>query len=467
MNFSKTIAKIPDGFAVKVFPDAGITVTGEMLRENSGRCATWLQKQGYKGIGIHMGNCPEFLYLFAGALRAGVRVTLYNALMSTDDSVFTKEKTAEIISERDEIDFSEYEWRIDEPIVRLPTSGTSGKRKIIEKCSREFFGGREFRSLWKAALKVVTVRVYNCSPWYHNTGLGILLGSLSGGQFTEISTEKFNPNAMRQYINRTKPNFLICTPTMLTRCIYTGEFHLPPVILCTGEHLPDETIRLLDDHFNGQFLINAYGTTETDGISTLLYSFDSIKPTGRILVTLLRGSGTVFNRNTLPVGCVGRIAKSAKVKITKDGIEQEDGAVGEITVLKKGKSFNTGDMGYVKENLLFVVGRSSNVINRSGEKIIPADIENVIKEYDGVEDVVVFGIPSATHGEDICAVIKTADGKEVVNQTELKEILPKFMIPQYFLFVDEFPMNASRKTDLMKLKEYAERETGVLTGNSE
>lgn len=461
MNFSKTIASIPDDFVVKIFPDAEISATGSMLRENSGQCAAWLQKHGFKAIGIHMGNSPEFLYLFAGALRAGVKVTLYNALKPADDSVFTKEKTAEILSEGNAIRFSEYEWGIDEALVRLQSSGTSGNRKFIEKSSRDFFGRRGFRPLWKAALRIVNVRVYNCSPWYHNTGLGILFATLSGGQCSEITTEKFNPNAMRQYINRTRPNFLICTPSMLTRCIHTGAFSLPPVILCTGEHLPHETIRLLDNHFNGQFLINSYGTTETSVISTLLYAFDSIKITGRVLVALLTKfgvPGSVFNRHTFPADCVGTIPKNVKVRILKDGIEQPEGSVGEIAVTKNHADFNTGDFGYVKGRLLFIVGRSSNVINRSGEKIIPAEIESVIKEFDGVEDAFVFGSPSATHGEDICAVIKTVEGREAVKQSELAEKLPKFMIPQHLFFLRDFPINASGKTDLMKLKDYVKRE---------
>ena len=41
--------------------------------------------------------------------------------------------------------------------------------------------------------------------------------------------------------------------------------------------------------------------------------------------------------------------------------------------------FKTGDIGYVDNGLLFITGRSGYVINRSGEKISPLDIEKVIE----------------------------------------------------------------------------------------
>ena len=64
MNFSQSLSSIPDRFPVKVFPEIGVTVTGDLLRRNSALCAAWLQGQGCEAIGIHMANCPEFLYLF-------------------------------------------------------------------------------------------------------------------------------------------------------------------------------------------------------------------------------------------------------------------------------------------------------------------------------------------------------------------------------------------------------------------
>ena len=97
-----------------------------------------------------------------------------------------------------------------------------------------------------------------------------------------------------------------------------------------------------------------------------------------------------------------------------------------------------------------------NVINRGGEKIIPADIERVIENMENVKSCVVFGIPSETHGEDICAAIESENAAEVVKASDLEHLLPKHMIPRHFIFLDSFPVTESGKVNLSILKSLAE-----------
>lgn len=464
MNFSRTIGFFPDKFIIKEFPDIGITVNGRQLREASSRCAAWLQKQGIRTIGIHMGNCPEFLYLLTGALRAGVKTELFNALKPAESAllVFDRESVQQILQETEEGRFAEYIWDLNEPIIVIPTSGTSGERKIVEKSIRNIFGEKGFHPLIRTALKLTHFRIYNVSPWYHNSGIKLLLMSLAGCAFTEITTYKYNPESMRQYLNITRPGFLLCTPTMLLRCASCGEVFLPPWIICSGERMPTDTIRLLEEKSGGGFLCNIYGTTETGGISNLTYTYGALKPGVRIILSFFHRLGiigAVYKKTTLPDNCVGTICKGVTVKIVKDGIEQQEGATGTITVSKKTKIdsiksefFDTGDVGYIKDNLLFIAGRNSYTINRSGEKILPGEIERVIEGFNGVEAVAVFAVSSATHGEDICAVVKSKDGTALFEIKDLKEKLPKFMLPQYLCFLKEFPVNGSGKTDIAALK---------------
>ena len=460
MDFNKTIGSIPDGFEMVLFPEHGISITGASLRKYSGICAAWLQEQGHKTIGIHIANYPEFIYLLAGALRAGVKVVLLNALneVETDIPVLGREKVAEIIENQGSspAEFSPYEWGIDEPVISIMTSGTSGDRKRIDKSIKNFFGTKGVRPWWKTLIKLFRIRVYNCAPWYHNTGIYLLLLNLSGCLFTQITTGKFNPDKMRQSINSTQPNCILTTPTMLYRSACCGKIRLPSYIICTGEYLSDSTIDLLESNGGGHFLYSSYGTTEAGAISRLTYVFDSVKNSGKILTSFLRLSGlggVIFKKKTRIPYCAGRIHKNVDVKVTQ---------AGEIMVRSKvmiGGSetghFKTGDIGYVDNGLLFITGRSGYVINRSGEKISPLDIEKVIAKMEGVKSVLVFGIPSTTHGEDICAAIESVGGAEVVKASDLENALPKYMIPQRYLFFDHFPLTESGKVNLKKLRTFA------------
>ena len=65
---------------------------------------------------------------------------------------------------------------------------------------------------------------------------------------------------------------------------------------------------------------------------------------------------------------------------------------------------------------------------------------------------------TATHGEDICAAIESENGEPVVSREMLSGLLPKYMLPQHFLFLDKFPLNASGKTDLAALRACAIRQ---------
>lgn len=460
IDFNKTIGSIPDGFETVLFPELGISITGASLRQYSGICAAWLQEQGHKTIGIHIANYPEFIYLFAGAMRAGVKVALLNALndVETDVPVLERDKVAEIIENQGSspAEFSPYEWGIDEPVISIMTSGTSGGRKRIDKSFKNFYGTKGVRPGWKTLIKLLRIRIYNCAPWYHNTGICLVLLNLSGCLFTQITSGKFNPENMRQSINSTLPSFILTTPTMLYRCVSCGKTELPSYIICTGEFMPDPVIDLLERNGGGQLLYNTYGTTETGPISQLTYVFDSIKLSGRIVETILRLtrlSGAIFNKKTRLPHCAGKIYKKADVKIAQSG------AITVRTKVMTGKSetiyLDTGDIGYIEKQLLFFSGRRGFVINRSGEKILPHDIEKVIAKMEGVKSVLVFGIPSTTHGEDICAAIESDGGTEVVKASDLENALPKYMIPQRYLFFDHFPLTESGKVNLKKLRTFA------------
>ena len=478
MDFNKTIGSIPNHFAFVLFPEIGVTVTGESLRMYSSICASWLQNQGFKVIGIRMENCPEFLYLFAGALRSGVKTVFFNALhpAETDLPLFDRERVKTILDSYPPVAkaFTPYVWRMDEPFLSIPTSGTSGNRTFIDKSMQTLFGPKGFRPLWRIVLNMLRVRVYLCSPWYHNTGNSSLMLSLCGAQITEITAGHFNPDDMRRNINETRPQYIISTPTMLHRSICTGEIHLPAYLFFSGEFLPEQTIELLEKTGGWQFLYSSYGTTETGLLSHLAYFPAKRKIPARILRFLLRTSGfgnILFDHQTLPPQCIGPLARNADVRIMKDGVFLGEGEKGEIVARTRmmfssqGTGyFHTGDIGHMKDGLLFISGRKTFVINRSGEKFLPQDIERSLADQPGVRGVAVFGIPSPTHGEDICAAIESENGAAVVSRDDLEGLLPKKMVPQHLFFFESFPLNESGKTDVAAIRDAVLKKWPALKG---
>ncbi|CAD2095142.1 acyl-CoA synthetase, putative [Plasmodium vinckei lentum] len=73
--------------------------------------------------------------------------------------------------------------------------------------------------------------------------------------------------------------------------------------------------------------------------------------------------------------------------------------------------FKTGDIGYVDEdNFLFLSGRIKDIINRGGEKIIPNEIDDVLRTHPIIQDCITFGSKDDVYGEIINAsvIVKSA-----------------------------------------------------------
>ena len=113
-------------------------------------------------------------------------------------------------------------------------------------------------------------------------------------------------------------------------------------------------------------------------------------------------------------------------------------------------------MGYLDDDgYLFLKGRNDEVINVGGEKIIPHDIEQVVRQIPGVEDSAAFGIPHEVFGQTIKLVVKKSENSDLgklVILTHCMKNLEKFKIPSKIEFVDSIPKNEYGKVKRSMLK---------------
>ncbi|MCB0207834.1 MAG: AMP-binding protein [Anaerolineae bacterium] len=68
--------------------------------------------------------------------------------------------------------------------------------------------------------------------------------------------------------------------------------------------------------------------------------------------------------------------------------------------------FNTGDAVEQKNGYLRILGRASELINVGGEKVFPAEVENVILQMDNIKDVSVFGKANPLIGQVVMARVE-------------------------------------------------------------
>jgi acyl-CoA synthetase (AMP-forming)/AMP-acid ligase II len=119
--------------------------------------------------------------------------------------------------------------------------------------------------------------------------------------------------------------------------------------------------------------------------------------------------------------------------------------------------FRTGDIGSLDgDGFLTLHGRKTEMINRGGEKISPAEIDEALQRHPDVAEAAAFAVPHPRLGEDVATAVVLREGA-TATPIELREfLLPRlaqFKIPRRIVFVDRLPRGATGKVQRQRLKE--------------
>ena len=110
-----------------------------------------------------------------------------------------------------------------------------------------------------------------------------------------------------------------------------------------------------------------------------------------------------------------------------------------------------GDLGRIEaDGSVTLIGRGASVINTGGEKVYPAEVEDVITELAGVEDCLVAGVPDERFGQLVAAIVVTAadrhlDASDVI--AAARRSLAGYKVPRLVVFADEVPRAPNGKID--------------------
>jgi acyl-CoA synthetase (AMP-forming)/AMP-acid ligase II len=206
-------------------------------------------------------------------------------------------------------------------------------------------------------------------------------------------------------------------------------------------------IRTTSGAFDGAMadpVIEAYSSTETGRVAGNplppgLRKRGTVGPPADCEVAILDETG-----QPVPAGATGEVVvRGAGVF---DGYENDPAANEQAFY---GDWYRTGDRGsFDADGYLALSGRIKETINRGGEKISPAEIDDALLAHPDVADAAVFAIPHPSLGELVGAAIVPAAGKDMdrAGLTRfLRERLTRIKIPVAFLCVGEIPRGPSGK----------------------
>ncbi|WP_256323953.1 non-ribosomal peptide synthetase, partial [Staphylococcus sp. HMSC62A08] len=199
-------------------------------------------------------------------------------------------------------------------------------------------------------------------------------------------------------------------------------------------------------------IINGYGPTENTIISTFYeiskdFTEREIIPIGKPVsntnVFLMD-----FNDKLVPKGFVGEIYLSG------DGLAK--GYVNNEKEMKKRfienpynpkeRLYKTGDLAkWNNDGDLVYIGRKDNQVKLRGYRVELSEIENQIQLLPGVKEVVVMLLDNHTLASYYSTYNSIVTEKFI--KKSLKKVLPEFMIPVYFIHLNELPLSPNGKID--------------------
>jgi len=307
-------------------------------------------------------------------------------------------------------------------------------------------------------------------PMFHCFGMVLSMTSMMTHGGTLCPIPYFSPKSSLACVNDEKITCFNGVPTMFIAMFNHADFAKTDFSyvrtgIMAGANCPADLMRRAADEMNMREIISVYGQTEASPGCTM---------------------GEVNEDLDHRVETVGSAFPGVECKIIdpETGEELPDGESGEFVArgfnIMKGYYkmpeataqaidadgwLHSGDIcmrtsdGYYK-----VTGRLKDMIIRGGENLYPREIEEFYLTNPKVRDVQIVGVPDERYGEECCAWIILHKG-ETADENEMKEFgnasIARHKVPRYFIFVDEFPMNAAGKILKYKMRDESVEKLGL------
>jgi len=472
-SLSESAARFPQNNAIDFY---GRRLNYSQLKGYADRFASLLTSLGVKKgdrVAMHVRNCPQFLFALYGTSKAGAILVPINpeygerevsnvlsdcrprilvceghetergvVVLRTDpdslltggsDELLEKLETAESQKKGAEI-------APDDVALVMYTSGTAKDPKGVMLTHGNVLANAQSGSKW--CRKNHEDRSLAVLPFSHVLGLvESLCGSILCGSEVVI-LKKFSTREACDAIEREKCTICTGVPPIFMAISRDEGHDLSSLRMCFvgGASMRTQDIEAFERRV-GCELLEGYGLTESAAQLT-------INPPGRA-----------------KHGSVGVPVPGVTFRVVDDnGSDLGPGETGELLfrgpqIMKgywmndhdteralRGGWLHTGDLGYCdEEGYIHLMGRKDEIINVSGYKIIPEEVEGVLMENKKVREACAI----KSHDEEGREMIKAFVVSEGVSERELidwcRERIASYKCPARIEFVDRIPKSASGK----------------------
>ena len=337
----------------------------------------------------------------------------------------------------------------DDDALILYTSGTTGEPKGVVL---------SFRNLAQYPKVMGEMKITDSStmrgcilPMSHIVG-PIVCNELAERGYTLVIFDQINPIALLEGIQKYRINVFESVPIVFQLLLGvknlasydTGSMKIAAMM---GTNIPLPLLRAFQSaqpHIN---VIQGYGLTETSPMITL------VEP----------------DSAAAKMGSIGRAVPGVEVKIVDEkdkelGVDEPGEIITRGPHVMKGYFrrpdataqrirdgwLYTGDVGKRgADGYYYHLGRRDDMIITGGLNVYPAEVENLIYTYPGVQETIVFPIPDAKRGQVIGAAVVARAGAIIAEKellTFLRANLANFKVPDKIVVRESLPRTSSGKT---------------------
>ncbi|MEM1195608.1 MAG: long-chain-fatty-acid--CoA ligase [Pseudomonadota bacterium] len=345
---------------------------------------------------------------------------------------------------------------LDEPVLQLYTSGTTGHPKGAQLSNRNLFSLR--KPSLEEALPWQQFEPSDCvlgaMPVAHIGGTGSGPIAVSNGIRIHILPE-FSPLGALEAIEA-GATLLFLVPAAIQMMIQhpkaaETDFSALRYLMYGAAPMPLELLKEAVRTMPDTGFLQVYGMTETTGTISLLPPEDHS----------LEGNPRMRS--------AGKAVPGVKIEVRgPDNKEVPYGEIGEICILSPSNTagywkrpdataktidpdgwLHTGDAGIMDEDgYVYIQDRIKDMIISGGENVYPAEVESAIYGHPAISEVAVIGIPSEKWGEEVKACVVPKPGMEIDPDDVIgysRDRIAAFKAPKSIDIIPEMPRNASGK----------------------
>ncbi len=508
----------------------GNRILYKKFKNISDRLATALVNLGVKKgdvVALLMPNFPQFLFSFYGILRAGAILTTCSVLYTEHELMYqVNDSGAEVIIAHDSqlekinnirdmtrlrhviitnvLDYTligtknppeitgtiqflnlvektkpnppQFDTNPKEDVALLQyTGGTTGLPKGAMLTHYNLVSNIHTIYHWvKNETKRGNETVLSNLPLFHIYGMTVCMNSfIYSGSTIALQADLRDQKDFFEIIKKTHPSFLPGVPRMYMRLLERDDFDdyvkdLRSIRICnTGASpMPPEVMKEFEEK-TGCKILEGFGMSETSPV-THTNPLNGVRKIGSVGLAIPNTEYKLVDvddyTKIVPQGEPGELMIKGPQVMKGYWNKPEETAA----QLKDGWLL-TGDIGQMDEDgYLFIVDRKKDMVNVSGFKVYPRELEDVLFEHEAIENASVIGVPDPKlpGSEFVKAYIVLKDGysesKELENDIKefCKKNLAPYKVPKFFEFRKELPETLVGKVLRKDLKEIEARRRG-------